>query len=222
MNLPAFLQPLLSHHAELSIFVFLLLFGFTLPISEEIALALVGVTLGATGLSFIDALLVAYPALLVADLGYYGAARAFGPRLLRSKAFARIVKPSLVLEGERYFERRGPRIVFICRFVIGLRASALVAAGILRMSFKRFLGYDSLAVFISTPIWIGVGLAFGAQFDSSVGLIGKLFAFAGPSAAILAALFVYRSVKKDQALAMSESAQGKNGGELAERESLEA
>jgi membrane protein DedA with SNARE-associated domain len=206
MNLPDFLQPIVAHHAQLSVFVFLLLFGFTLPISEEIALILVGVAVKATGVPFLDALLAAYPALLMADLAYYGIARALGPRVLRSRILGRLVKAESVLDGENYFARRGPRIIFICRFVVGLRASAIVAAGLLRMVLRRFLAYDSLAVAISTPLWMAVGYAFGTQFDSEASLLGKLFAFIGPAAAIAGAILVYRSVKKDSALAKAEAA----------------
>jgi membrane protein DedA with SNARE-associated domain len=198
MNLPAFVQPFLANHAGLSIFVFLLLFGFTLPISEEIALALAGMAARASSMGMMRTLLFAYPALILADLGYYLLARTVGPKLLRSKFFKRLVKPERVLDGEHYFEKRGPRILFVCRFVVGLRAPAIVAAGLLRMRVKRYLCYDTSAILISTPIWLAVGYAFGAQFDSNVGLFEKIFAFSAPVAVILGAIFVYRSVKKDR------------------------
>ena len=52
-------------------FSFLLLFGFTLPICEEIAVALVGVTMHATGTPFLLAVAVALAAILIQDAAYF-------------------------------------------------------------------------------------------------------------------------------------------------------
>jgi len=202
MNLPAFIQPILNEHAFLAIFVFLIVFGFTLPISEEIALALVGVAARANGQSLLETLAVAYPALLLADCVFYGVARAIGPKLLRSRIFTRFVSVEKVLDGEDYFAQRGPRILFFSRFVVGLRAPAIIAAGLLRMKLRRFFLYDFASVLISTPLWLILGYALGAQFDVQVGTIGKIFAFATPVAIILGSGLVYRSVRRDRRRAM--------------------
>lgn len=202
MNLPAFIQPLIAEHAFLAIFVFLIVFGFTLPISEEIALALVGVAARANGQSLLETLAVAYPALLLADFVFYGVARAVGPKLLRSRVFTRLVSAEKILDGEDYFAQRGPRILFFSRFVVGLRAPAIIAAGLLRMKLRRFFLYDSASVLISTPLWLILGYALGAQFDVQVGTLGKIFAFAAPVAIVLGSALVYRSVRKDRRRAM--------------------
>lgn len=207
----AFFGPILAGHLFLSIFIFLVLFGFTLPISEEIALALVGVLIRSTAASIPEAFLVAIAALALADLAYYGLARTIGPRLLRFKFFSHLMKPEAVLAGERYFQRRGPRIVFACRFVVGLRMPAIVGAGFLRMRLRRFLAYDGLAIIVGTPVWIGVGYALGAQVDADVGLFGKFLALIGPAAVITGAILIYRSVKADRARAEAEAYDERKG-----------
>jgi membrane protein DedA with SNARE-associated domain len=191
------LSPLIGEHALLASFLFLLLFGFTIPISEEIALSIVGVGAWNSDKGFLEICGVAALALSLADLIYYGLARILGPRLLRSKLFSRIVKPEKIESGERYFKVRGPRIVFVCRFVVGLRLPALLSAGLLRL--KRFILYDGAALVICVPVWIAVGHALGAQLDSHVGWLGKLFAVAGVVAAMIGSLLTYRSVKADTA-----------------------
>ena len=201
----SFLPSFLGDHLLLSIFFFLLLFGFTLPISEEIALALVGVMVRSTKGGFIDAVLVAVPALLIADTLYYLVARLIGPRLLRMKLLTRMIKPEKVVAGEQYFQRRGPRIVFISRFVVGLRAPVILGAGLLRMRWTQFIVYDGMAILISIPAWLGVGFALGAQLDAEVGLLGKIFAVLGPIAIILGSILIYRSVKADKAKAADET-----------------
>jgi membrane protein DedA with SNARE-associated domain len=199
-----FFGPIVADHTYLAFFVFLLVFGFTLPISEEIALALVGMAARGSNLLMPEALIPAVPALLLADVLYYSIARLIGPRLLRMRIFTRFMKPERVCEGERYFQRRGNRIVFLCRFVIGLRAPAILSAGFLRMPLKKFLAFDGLALLIAAPAWLGVGYAFGAQLDSGVGTIGKIVAYVAPVAIIAATVLVYRSVKADKARAEAE------------------
>ncbi len=187
-------------------FFFLLLFGFTLPICEEIAVALVGVTMHATGTSFPLAIAVALPAILIQDTVYFFVARVFGPKIIRHKLLARFIKPERIDDGERYFLRRGPFIVFSSRFVVGLRAPVIMGAGFLRMRLSRFILYDFFAALIMTPAWLLVGFSLGAQFDSRVGLLTKTFAIVGPLAIIAGAILIYKSVSADKAKVNAEAA----------------
>jgi membrane protein DedA with SNARE-associated domain len=187
-------------------FFFLLLFGFTLPICEEIAVALVGVTMHATNTPFLLATAVALVAILIQDAIYFLVARLFGPKLIRHKWLARLIKPKSIEGGERYFLRRGPFIVFSSRFVVGLRAPIILGAGFLRMRWSRFVLYDFFAAAIMTPAWLFVGFALGAQFDSRIGLLTKIFAVLGPIAIFAGAFFIYRSVKADKAKVDAEPA----------------
>lgn len=185
-------------------FSFLLLFGFTIPICEEIAVALVGATMKATGTHFLLAVAVALAALLIQDTGYFFLARIFGARVIRHRLLARLLKPKSIGDGERYFLRRGPFIVFSSRFVVGLRSAVIMGAGFLRMRWSRFVLYDSIAAAIMTPAWLFVGFALGAQFDGKVGQLTKIFGFIGPVAVLAGAFLIYRSVKADKAKADAE------------------
>ncbi len=174
-------------------FFFLLLFGFTLPICEEIAVALVGVTMRATGTSFLLAVAVALAAILIQDAAYFFIARTFGPRIIRQKLVARLIKPESIDEGERYFLRRGPFIVFSSRFVVGLRAPVIMGAGFLRMRLPRFILYDFLAAAIMTPAWLFVGFSLGAQFDSRGRRADQSLRVIGPLAIIVGAFFILKA-----------------------------
>jgi membrane protein DedA with SNARE-associated domain len=186
-------------------FIFLLLFGFLLPISEEIAVALVGVTMHATKTSFLLAVAVALLAILIQDTAYFLIARVFGPKIIRHKWVSKFIKPRAVEDGERYFLRRGHFIIFSSRFVVGLRAPVIMGAGFLRMHWARFIFYDFLAAAIMTPAWLVVGYALGAQFDSRVGQLTKFFAILGPIAIVVGAYFIYRGVKADKAKSDAEN-----------------
>jgi membrane protein DedA with SNARE-associated domain len=187
-----------------SAFFFLLLFGFLLPISEEIAVALVGVAMKATGTRFVLAAAVALAAVLIQDTCYFLIARFFGARIIKIKFLARFIKPRSVADGERYFRRRGPFVVFMSRFVVGLRAAVIMGAGFLKMRWSRFILYDLLAAAIMAPAWLSVGFALGTQFDGKIGGLTRTFALIGPVAVVIGAFLIFRSVKADKARADAE------------------
>jgi membrane protein DedA with SNARE-associated domain len=190
-----------------SAFVFLLVFGFTLPICEEIALALVGAAMCATGTPFLLALPTALAALLLQDTAYFLAARLFGKRLIRHRLLSRLIKAKAVEEGERYFSRRGSFVVFSSRFVVGLRSAVILGAGLLGMRWPRFALYDSLAAAITTPAWLYVGFALGAQFGGELGRLSKLLGILGPVAVVAGAFLIFRSVRADKAKVDAEAEQ---------------
>lgn len=195
--LPSFIQ----QNPHLFCFIFLFLFAFTLPICEEIAVALVGVTTRALGTDFVSIAIVAIAALLIQDYALFLIARTFGPRIMRHRFVARFFKPDKVVAAERYFRRRGPVIILGSRFVVGLRISAILGSGFLRMSWSKFLLFDSIAASMMTPAWLFVGYSLGAQFDQNAGPITRILAIIGPVAVLFAAFLVYRGVKADAAAA---------------------
>lgn len=196
MTLPGFLEAILASHALLAFFLFTLLYSFSLPICEEIALILVGMLAHKSGVSPWLAALVSYPGIFGSDVGYYWLARHFGGGLLRSRFFSRFVKPRKVLASELYFKHRGPRIAFFCRFLVGLRASGMIAAGILRMPFRLFALYDGLAASLSTVAWIGLGYFWGDMLASGLPVMGKVAAIATPIGAVGILAVFYLRIKK--------------------------
>ena len=186
-------------------FLFLVVFGFTTPLCEELAVAFVGATLKTAGTNFVIAVIVALAALLIQDTVIFLTARAFGARLsvrlLRHRLLARLVNPKALEEGERYFLQRGPSVVFYSRFIVGLRSAVIIGAGLLKLPWPRFVLRDSLAAAITTPAWLFVGFSLGSQLDGKAGGISKALAIAGPIAIVAGAFLIFRSVKADKAKA---------------------
>ena len=186
-------------------FAFLLLFGFCMPISEEIALALVGAAIKAAGAPLWAAILVALPALLIQDNAYFSLARLLGPRLLKSKLLSRILGARAAEGGRRYLERRGPAVVFASRFVVGLRSAVILGSGLFGLEWRRFLIFDALAASISTPAWLYLGYALGSQLEAGAEAgVARILGLAGPAAIVAAAIAVFLSVRADRARAEAE------------------
>ena len=56
------------------------------------------------------------------------------------------------------FDRYGNRVLFVARFLPGLRAPIYMVAGIThRISYVRFVLLDFAAAIISVPIWVYLG-----------------------------------------------------------------
>jgi membrane protein DedA with SNARE-associated domain len=205
----ALLPQFVTQNPLLCGFLILLLYGFILPVTDEMAVALVGAMMRVTGTPFLPALAVAIVALLLQDTAWFMLARLFGGRILRNKLLGRIFKSKIIEEGGRYLLRRGPSLVFSSRFVVGIRSATIIGAGIFGMRWSRFALHDSLAVMIMTPAWLFVGFSLGSQFDAKVGQFTRFFAILGPVAIVVGAFLIYRSVKADKARFDAELA-GKN------------
>jgi membrane protein DedA with SNARE-associated domain len=186
-------------------FAFLLLFGFCLPISEEIALALVGAAIRAALAPFWAAALVALAALLAQDNAYFSLARLLGPRLLESRLLSRLIGARAAESGRRYLERRGPTVVFASRFVVGLRSAVILGSGLFGLEWRRFLVFDALAASISTPAWLYLGYALGSQLEAKAEAgVARILGLVGPAAILLVAVLVFLSVRADRAKAEAE------------------
>jgi membrane protein DedA with SNARE-associated domain len=92
-------------------------------------------------------------------LGYYGGR----PLLDRYQALFRI-HPKNLARGESLFARFGAATVFFARFVFGMRIIAGPLAGVLRMSWRKFLIFN----FLGAAVWVTViscaGYLFGQHW----------------------------------------------------------
>lgn len=118
-------------------------------------------------------------------LGYYGGR----PLLLRYQNLFRIKQATLV-RGEELFARYGSMTIFFARFVFGMRIIAGPMAGVLRMSWRKFLIFN----FLGAAVWVStisaIGYLFGRHWDRlQEGL--KRFDVAVFIAVLLAAVYLW-------------------------------
>jgi membrane protein DedA with SNARE-associated domain len=127
------------------------------PVPGETALIAAGVLASRpdASLTLPAVLVVAAVAAIVGDNIGYLIGRHGGRRLLeRPGRFAR--QRAKVLEvGEPFFQRHGPKAVFLGRWILGLRVWASWLAGITHMPWRSFLMYNALGG-ISWAVTIGV------------------------------------------------------------------
>lgn len=103
------------------------------------------------------------------------AGRMFGARLRRSRAGAWIGETRWSA-AERLLDRGGGRMVMVAPFLPVLNAVLPLAAGGLRMSYRRFLGFAA----VGAVLWAGLYLVLGTVARSLGNLLpGETFATVG-------------------------------------------
>ena len=143
----------------------LIICGFGVPIPEDITLVSGGIIAGLypEEVNVHIMLAVSMFGVLFGDSVMYWLGRIYGIRILRF----RFVRKFLTLKRMRMvrakFEQYGNRVLFVARFLPGLRAPIYMVSGITRrVSYTRFILLDFFAAIISVPVWVYLGY-YGAN-----------------------------------------------------------
>lgn len=163
MDLLDTLISLFTENGYVAVFVVLMICGFGLPIPEDITLVAGGVIAG-LGYANVNVMCaVGIAGVLAGDILMFVIGRVWGTRALRLRWVAFLLTPKRYAAVQGKFTRHGTRLMFIARFLPGLRSPIYLTAGMTRrVSFLKFLLLDGLAALISVPIWVYLG-HYGAQ-----------------------------------------------------------
>jgi len=155
---------LLTHGSYLGIIVFLILTGAGLPLPEEVAIVAAGVLSSPA----IDQLKPGYALLsclfgaLTGDCVMYWIGHHFGRRVLREHHWwNRFVKPEREAQMEQMLQNHGFKVLFLARFLVGIRSPVYLSAGILRMPFWRFMLIDLFCATTVISTFFGLSYYFG-------------------------------------------------------------
>ena len=148
---------LMAHGSYLGIIVFLILTGAGLPLPEEVAIVAAGVLSSLGHLNVWLALAACLFGALTGDCVMYWIGHHFGRRVLREHHWwNRFVKPEREAQMERMLQDHGFKVLFLARFLVGIRSPVYLSAGILRMPFWRFMLIDLFCAtsVICTFFWL--------------------------------------------------------------------
>jgi membrane protein DedA with SNARE-associated domain len=163
MHLLERLIVLFAENGYLAVFAALLLCGAGVPLPEDITLVAGGVIAGLGFANVHTMVAVALVGVLVGDAAMFLLGHRHGARVLRWPPVARLLTPARYAQVQEKFARYGNRLLFLARFLPGMRTAVYVTAGAThRVSFLRFLVLDGLAAMISVPVWVYLGY-FGAN-----------------------------------------------------------
>jgi membrane protein DedA with SNARE-associated domain len=146
----------------------LLLCGLGLPIPEDLSLISAGYLAHRGVVNIHTVFLVCFASVLGGDTIAFMLGRLFGTRLLESRIARRFFRPRKQIRVRAYFRKFGSKVIFVARFLPGLRFSIFLSAGTLRLRPSVFFIYDSLAALVSVPALVYLAWIFGEHIDHVV------------------------------------------------------
>ena len=163
------------------------------PIPSEIIMSLAGVAAGQGKLHYGWVVASGTTGAMLGNLLWYLAARALGIQRLEPviRRWGRWITMSWaeVKRAERWFELHGTFFVFLGRMLPTVRSLVSIPAGLLKMSFRRFMIASTLGTAGWTALLAGAGYKLGENYTEIEKIIGPA---SSAILVILAAGYIYR------------------------------
>lgn len=160
------LAPLLDRYGYAAIAVLIILEDFGIPAPGETVLIAGAVYAGAGRLNIAAVAMVAFAAAVVGDNIGYGIGRYGGRALVVRYGRYLGVTERRWSVAERFFNRHGPTIVAVARFVEGLRQLNGLIAGAAGMRWRRFLMFNALGAGLWVGVWAALGYLAGTHITA--------------------------------------------------------
>ena len=163
MEVFQFLMPIFTEYGYFAVFVMLLICGFGVPVPEDVTLVTGGVIAGLGHADVNTMFAVGMAGVMVGDGLMFTLGRLYGERIAQLPGFRKILTPERFASAQDAFQKYGKWVMFVARFLPGLRTPVFFSAGMSRrVSFSTWFFMDGFAALISVPIWVYLGY-FGAQ-----------------------------------------------------------
>jgi len=172
LDLLHFIQPY-GTYSYFVILAVLLACGFGLPVPEDITLIAAGILAARDIIDFNTAVALCLLGVLLGDGTVFWLGRHYGTRLRGSRIFSVILPEKRDAAVKAIFQKYGDRVIFMARFMPGLRTPLFFATGSYHVSFWKFLFLDGFAALISVPLWVYVGYLFGANLEELEKVVRK-------------------------------------------------
>lgn len=111
---------------------------------------------------------------LIGDIMHYSFGRFGGRKFIDRWGRYIGVGENQVESLSKQFEKRGDKLLFIGKMLHGVGGAFLVAAGLIKMNFGKFVFANLLATFIKSLILLLIGFYFGHAFESLNSYLEKI------------------------------------------------
>lgn len=159
----------IEHGSYLGIALFLILTGCGMPIPEEVPIIAAGVFASKGVLNPWLAFASCLGGALIGDCVMYSIGHYFGHNLLKKHGwFAKLVSAEREEKFEFLIRRHGLKVMFVARFMVGIRSPVYLSAGVLRVGFWRFLLMDLLCATAVVGLFFGLSYLYGERMVNLV------------------------------------------------------
>jgi membrane protein DedA with SNARE-associated domain len=137
--------------------------SFGVPAPGQTIMVAASIYAGAGRLNIFAVAGIAFVAAVLGDnIGYWIGVRG-GRRAVHRFGKYIFITPERLARAERFFARRGNRIVVVARFIDGLRQLNGVIAGITAMPWRTFLIYNAIGAALWVGFWTTVSYLLGTH-----------------------------------------------------------
>lgn len=162
----AAIAPVLDHYGYLAVAGLVMVESFGVPAPAQTLLIVAGIYAGDGRLNLALVVLIGFLAATTGDSLGYWIGRAGGRRLvLRIGHYVGLTETRLS-KVEGFFDRHGGKIVAVARFVDGLRQFNGVVAGVVNMSWWRFVAFNALGAAVWSSLWGAIGFLAGRHITA--------------------------------------------------------
>ncbi len=141
------------------------------PVPSEVLLPLAGSRISAGDWSYPLVVLAATAGSVAGALILYALGRTGGRALLLRHGRLLRLDERRLDRADEWFDRHGPKVVFLGRLLPGVRSVVSIPAGLSEMPVGRFLLYTSAGSAVWNAALIGAGWALGTRWDEVTAVI---------------------------------------------------
>ena len=145
------------------VFIFVLIAVATL-VSEDLSCISAGILAANGNIGFLLAVSASFTGIFIGDILLFLSGRFFGKKVLSRIPFKWFLSESDISQTRIWFNTKGPSIIFISRFIPGMRLPTYFGAGAVNAKFGMFTFYFCIACLVWTPILVGISYFLGDQF----------------------------------------------------------
>ncbi|HWA24731.1 MAG TPA: DedA family protein [Lacunisphaera sp.] len=186
-------------------FIVLILCGLGLPVPEDIVLVSAGVLAQIDDREWYSVAALMYGGVMLGDSTIFLAGRYFGARMRASRWFQRYFSQKKQDKVEDLFHRYHSWVLFVGRFLPGLRAPIFFTAGSTRVKYWKFFFFDGLAALISVPFFVWLGFWLWEKFGNDIAALKRALSRTHSYSIMVAALIglvlvlaIFRIVRKSR------------------------
>ncbi|MEV6849029.1 DedA family protein [Actinoplanes sp. NPDC051411] len=165
-DLPGFLHgvaPILDRWGYLAVAGMIGVESFGIPAPGQTIMVAAAIYAGAGRLNIVGVAAIAFVAAVMGDnVGYWIGVRG-GRKVAHKYGKYVFLTPERLERAERFFARRGSRIVLVARFIDGIRQFNGVIAGITAMPWRTFLLFNAIGAFLWVGWWTTIAYIFGTH-----------------------------------------------------------
>lgn len=168
-----------------ALLVAMLLLALATLVSEDLTCIATGLLVAQGRIALFPGAMACFIGIFVGDMLLFLAGRKLGRAAIARRPFRWMVTPGAVERASLWFRRRGPWVIFLSRFMPGLRLPTYFAAGVLRTRVLWFACYFALAGLLWTPILVYLSSRLGESMEDLLAQANRM----GPMGLVLVLVF---------------------------------